>query len=476
MKYIFETLLFISSFVLSAEQVNAHMTPKSAGKTVDESYIRKQMPGKQTLYGKKQDAFTVLKIRADKNSSGGEKKTANHHDIEHSEFYTLETVNGEPITNVDVSNATKLVFFYSGKSYDKGIAKMMAPTVIESLEDDKLREQCARIFNFNVSKAEIDGEIERLAKMNGMSPADLENKFASAGISSKNLRKSIRSKLIFQIMAQSFAEDDKISNAEIEEIRREQQDLLNSNRYLIIEIFRNQREGAEKVLQLARKGFDFGALAENFSQAIKSGRRGVPRWVKASAIEPEVFEQLHKMKPGDISPLITTKSGYKIVALIDSAAPGKSASGNSNFRILKASVEYHGKLFTKADIKKAETLIEKILKAENNAEFQEICKDNKIKYKEIAMEKPNSHYRELITRSKKSGRPEALESPYEEGMVNIVMFLNEEAGPAKMPTREELKEMASEKKMEDIFTRNFKKIRAMAHIEKNQENIRKITQ
>ena len=459
-------------------QSSARMTPKSVCNSVDESYIYKKNKSIQKgLSVKGFSALAAIKTatKIDENESTN-KKAIKKQGIENSEVFTVETVSGEPITNLDVINATKLVFFYSGKKYDKGIAKMMVPAVIESLEDDKLREQCAKAFGLRVSKDEIDKEIARLAEMNGISVQELKKQFEGSGISEETLRKSIESRIIFQMMAQSLADDDKISNKELEVVKREQQALLNSERYFVIEIFRYQKESATKILQWAHEGFDFSALAENFSQAIKAGQRGTPRWIRAKAIEQEVLSQLKKMKPGELSDVIKTKSGYKIIALIDAAEPGKAGRSDSSYRIIQTSIPYRGKLFTQSDSKKAKEVIGQLMKTENKTDFKRICETNKLKCEEIDMQRPSAYYRELINQSKDSKKPAAMQSPEQEGIVIIVLFLEEKTEKAKLPSPEKLKQIASEQKTDDMYTRSFKKIKSMVHVEKNLANIKRLAQ
>ncbi len=466
-KFLFFLLLWASH--ISGQ---ARMKPSTVGNAPDESVIYNSKRTPKSFADKGHDALSFLKL-GDKNNH---KKSTSDTEIGMNEVFTLETVNGDPITNVDVMNATKLIFFFSGKAYDKDTAKMIIPAVIESLEDDKLREQCAKLFGMQVTDKDVEKEVLRLASMNNISVPELEKRIASSGIRIKTFRQHIRAKLIFQLIAQYLADNDRVTTNEIETAKKEQQALIASKRYLISEIFRYELASAEKIRQLALKGFDFQTLAENFSQTIKAGKRGTPKWCKTSSLEPEVSVKLSKMKAGTISEVIKTKSGYKIICLIDTAEANKVARSEATYKFLKTSITYRSTLFTQKDVKDIEAMLGEISKQETVGNFKKYCLIKNIKLDTETITRPHPYYMELILSSKETGKPVIAQSIEEPDKLNVVMYLSEEIENAKLPDAKVLKTYISEKKMDEAFTRNFKKLKTMAHITKHSENIKRVTQ
>lgn len=448
------------------------MKPNTIGNAPDESFVYSPRKEPKTLADKGHDAISFLKL-SDKNKI---KKCADSTGIGASEVFTLETVNGDPITNVDVMNATKLIFFFSGREYDSDTARMMMPAVIDSLEDDKLREQCAKLFGIRVTDKEVEKEVSRLASLNNISTSELEKRILGYGISVKTFRQNIKSRLVFQLIAQYLADTDRVTKAELETAKNEQHDLIASKRYLISEIFRYERNSAEKIRQLAIKGFDFQALAENFSQAIRAGKRGTPKWCKLASLEPEISAQARQMKIGTISEVVKTKSGYKIICLIDTAEAGKSATSEATYKFLKASIVYRSNLFTQKDVKDIEKKLSEIARMETAGNLKRYCLLNDIKLDTETMSHPHPYYMEMIFRSKESGKPAIAQSLTDPEKLDIVMYLSEVVGTAKLPEAKELKAYVSEKKMDEAFTRNFKKLKTMAHISRYGENIKRAMQ
>ncbi len=467
----FKCLFFLFLCTIYAD-AQTRMKPNTVGNTLDESFVYKAQKAPKSLADKSRDAISFLKL-SDKNNR---KLGSGRSGIGTSEAFTLETVNGDPITNIDVMNATKLIFFLSGREYDKDIAKMMAPAVIESLEDDKLRTQCARLFGIRVTDKDVEKEVLRLASMNNISVSELEKRVLSYGISVKTFRRNIKSRLVFQIIAQYLADNDRVTPDEVETAKKERQALMASKRYLISEIFRYNRSSLEKIRTLALKGFDFQTLAENFSQVIKVGKRGAPKWYKATSLEPEVVAKLQSMKTGAISDIINTKSGHKVVCLIDVAEAGKAASSEATYKILRATVAYRSNLFTKKDVEKIEVMLDAISHIETAGNLKRYCLVNDIKLEEEAMSRPHPYYMEMILKSKESGKPVISQSIDDPNNLNIIMYLKEDIQRAQLPDEKELKESVSEKKMDDAFTKNFKNLKRMAHIQKQLDNINRVTQ
>ena len=312
--------------------------------------------------------------------------------------------------------------------------------------------------------------------MNNTSVPELEKRVLSYGISLKTFRRNIKSRLVFQLISQYLADNDRVTSAELETAKKERQALVASKRYLISEIFRYDRSSLEKIRTLALKGFDFQTLAENFSQTIKVGKRGAPKWYKITTLEPEVAARLKSMKTGTISDIIKTKRGYKVICLIDTAESGKVASSEATYKVLKATVVYRSNLFTKKDIEKIEGTLNAISQIETAGNLKKICLVNDIKLEEETMSRPHPYYMEMIIKSKESGKPVIAQSMDDPNNLNIVMYLNENIQIAQIPDEKTLKEYVSEKKMDEAFTRNFKNLKRMAHIQKQIDNIRRVTQ
>lgn len=465
MNFILKGFSFIAVFLFYSD-VAFCIDPDSIGKSVDETVSYKIRKSPTTISDRSYDVFTALK-RISKNKNHTK---INALKLSSKEVFTLRTVNGEDITNVDVLNVIKLMFLFSGKEYDAAIAKLMVPAVLEALEDDRLRQQCAAMFRIPITDRDIEKKVSDIAQDNGSSVEELSKSLNAAGISMNTFKKHIKSKMIFQMITEYFAEKKDISADELSETKSEEISKLNSERYCIAEIFRYTEDGAKQILDLIKKGFNFQVLEQNFSQNAYFGKNEFAKWVRVDSLEPEVVSVVKHLHPGECSEVIKTKAGYKIVLLIDKAKPGKLGTSDAKYKILQTSIKYKDKLFTQRDIEKSEENIKHLLEISRPDDFKSFCKENNIKCEEKEINSPDPYYTELIGRSRSSGKAAALQSQEDENYVNAVILLSEETPVAKLPTDKELKEIATEKKLTKEFMRNFKKIKYSAHIDKSLEN------
>ena len=466
------SILFLCSACLgaNAHNISASNNLKCSGNPV-ESFVYKQKKPPKSLSDKDRSALFFLRL---KDKAHIAKKTSQQQNVVVPEVFILETVNGEPITNVDVINIAKLIFFFSGKPYDNNTAKMMFPAIIASLEDDVLRKHCAKLFEIKVSKEDIDDEIEKFAQVNGIDEKELEKRFASSGLSLNVLRKHIKSQLIFQMVSQSMVDEEEVNKSDLDAATKAQKDLIANKRYFIAEIFRHDKETAEKIRSLAAQGFDFQALAENLSQTVQAGQRGAPKWYKMSNLEPEVASYVAKMQIGELSDVIKTKSGYKVVYLVDVAEAGKAARSETTYKFLKAEVTYKGKLYTEKDMQQIGMALRQIAEISDIKQLKECCSKHNIELREERLKQPNQYYANMIQASKESGKPTVVQSVEDKTKVTIIMFEGEETESAKIPSASELRTLILAKNMDEAFAKNFKKLKSKVHISKNAPNIHRM--
>ncbi len=471
MNFSIKYFLFVFGFLFFFNSFSFAFNPSLIGRSVDETLVYKSKKQPKTISDRSYDVFAALKRINQKNKHNG---NTNQIDFDNKEVFTLRTVNGEDITNIDVLNVIKLMFLFSGKKYDPSIARLMVPTVLDSLEDDKLRRQCANLFGIVITEKDIDNKVLDVAQSNGYTVSDLVEKFKAAGISMQSFKEHIKSKMIFQLIAQSFAERKDVLKEELEEIKSEEINKINSERYCVAEIFRYTEDSIKQIFDLIKSGFNFQILAENFSQNICSLDRNFMKWNRIDSFEPEVLKAIKSLNPGECSGIIKTKAGYKIILLIDKAKAGKRGTLYSKYKILQAKLKYRGKLFTEQDIKNADDLLQNILTISNPNVFKTFCKNHDIKFEEKELDSPNAYYMELISRSRSSGKAAALQSLDDEDYVNVVILISEISPNATLPTNKELIKIATESKLEKEFSRNFKKVKFSAHIDKSHEDIERI--
>lgn len=491
MKLRFASLLVICSSFSCAENVNID----SIGKTVDESSLYgKDNPNNQSSAQKGIDALSALKNiddckskktgkkitpkekKSEKGKDSADKKTNKKQKVTEfsKDFFVVAKANSEVITNVDIINAIKFVFFSSGKKYNKQDAKLMEDAIINAMIDDKLQQQYAKMYSIKVSDAEVDAKIADIAKSNGITVDELGEKFEELGISMDMFKKNMKSRMLLQFIIQIVGETGKVTDQELKEAKAKSENDIKEKRYHLCEIFfrvddkndaQKIKENAEAVLKLLKDGFSFQVMAETLSQGTYSKTVGDLGWIREQSIEKPVLDIVKNLKFRQFSEVIETRTGYKIVYVLDKAEPGKQGQENASYKVISSKLKYKGGIVTQKDTQRVNEIVGSIVEADSSSKFKEICKQNKLEVTDNEIVSPDDYQMEMIKQSKESGKPVIMQSTDDEDSVNILFLVSEEIPNATIPEDKALFEKISAEKIQKEFARNFKKMKATAHTE-----------
>jgi len=119
-------------------------------------------------------------------------------------------VNGEPITEVDIQQRTRL----SELSTQKKPSRQEA---LDDLIDDKLKVQLSKRYIAEVPKREIENAYANMARRVGMSPAQFDKTTAASGVSAEALKARIHADYVWgQIVRGKFQGSLQVGEKEIE--------------------------------------------------------------------------------------------------------------------------------------------------------------------------------------------------------------------------------------------------------------------
>ena len=123
------------------------------------------------------------------------------------------------------------------------------------------------------------------------------------------------------------------------------------------EVKNKVKERAEKVLEKARKGEDFAALAEGYSEGPSKSQGGDLGYFKTGQMEPPFEEAAFALKKGEISDLVQTRFGYHIILVEDIKEAGMTPLEQVREDILAALT---GNLTTELAHEKGLTLLDQM--------------------------------------------------------------------------------------------------------------------
>jgi peptidyl-prolyl cis-trans isomerase SurA len=203
--------------------------------------------------------------------------------------------------------------------------------LLERLITERAIAQYAKETGVRIDDAQVERTIQRIAQDNKMSPDEFRRAVEKEGIPYAKYREEVRNEMMLQRLRDREV-DSKIvvSDAEVDNFLASMSAQSGGDsEYRVAHIlvllpeqaspdqidFRRRR--AQEALQQIKSGGDFAQVAASFSDAPDALKGGDLGW-RAPARLPTVFvETVRTMKPGDISGVLRSPSGFHIVKLLD---------------------------------------------------------------------------------------------------------------------------------------------------------------
>jgi peptidyl-prolyl cis-trans isomerase SurA len=296
-------------------------------------------------------------------------------------------VNDEAITLHDIDEAKRIVLQQmKQQNVQPPPSDVMDKQVLERLITDRALLQFAKESGLRVDDTQIERTIQRIAQENKISIEELKKALAAEKLSFAKYRDDIRSELIMQRLREREVDSRiTVSEAEVDlYMATLKTQNAGDSEYELAHILvlvpeqassdqiEAKRKRADEALKAVKAGGDFAQVAAGFSDANDALRGGNLGW-RAGARLPTVFaEQVRTMKPGDISPVLRSASGFHIVKLINKRGRNEgTVVDQSHARHILVRVN---ELVSEADAKvKIDRVRDRI---ESGAKFEDVAKLN----------------------------------------------------------------------------------------------------
>ena len=236
-------------------------------------------------------------------------------------------VNDDVISMKDFRERLQMVTVMSRLPRTPEVQRRLAPEVLRTLIDEKLKLQEAGRLSLAVTDDEFNRAMATLESRNNMAPGTMEQVLADQGIPYASLAQQVRATLAWnKVVNQRIWPTIRISGEEIQEALTRMRENLGQPSYLVSEIFigidtpdqeDSVRAFAERLVQQIGEGTDFAELARQFSHAATAAVGGDAGWIQLGDSEPEIDKALGGMKPGQLLGPIRTIRGYHILLLRD---------------------------------------------------------------------------------------------------------------------------------------------------------------
>lgn len=246
--------------------------------------------------------------------------------------FIVAIVNDDIITRHELDTEIKRVFRQlSQQGTNIPDSASLGKQVLNRLILQRIQLQTAKLVHIQVTDETLNRAIENIAKQNKIVIDDFPQALKQDGIDYSAFRERIRVELIIgrlqqrQVRNRVSVTEQEIKNfLDNQRVQGESSDEYKLGHILVVlpeaasaEDIQKARKEGQAILQQLSEGADFSQLAITNSagqQALSGGDLG---WRKVAQLPIIFANNVLTMKPGDVSPLIRSPSGFHIIKLMD---------------------------------------------------------------------------------------------------------------------------------------------------------------
>ncbi|RLI53872.1 MAG: hypothetical protein DRP09_14640 [Candidatus Thorarchaeota archaeon] len=208
--------------------------------------------------------------------------------------------------------------------------------ILNSMIDEKISRDKIKELKIRVTEAEVNNAVKKIEQNNRITHEELLEALKKEGLNYKSYRENIknqieRMRLInYEVKSKIIIREESI----LEYYNQHKDEFETEEKVRLAAIFLMQKDSSDqaerrslerkgkKILSRLKDGEVFGELARQFSQGPGAKEGGDLGYFKTSQLDPQLTKIVKDLSPGDVSGLITTPGGIKIIKLLEKQLKG----------------------------------------------------------------------------------------------------------------------------------------------------------
>jgi len=249
--------------------------------------------------------------------------------------YIVAVVNSEPITNNEVKNLKLRLEKQLQPGTAAPSAQVLTQQALDQLINEKAQLQQARDNGIRIDDTEVDQTELNIARQNQVSKEELYKRIVSEGLSVSAFREQLRTQLMVSRLRERDVDNRaRISDTDVEQFIQSQQagkpvvsspvDINLAMILIAVPENSSEQEAAElkikaqQIVQRAKRGESFAALAQAFSQALDKGANGGEMGLRSADRYPTLFiDSTQNLNKGEVSEPVRSGAGFHILKVLD---------------------------------------------------------------------------------------------------------------------------------------------------------------
>jgi len=213
---------------------------------------------------------------------------------------------------------------------------VMRQQVLDRLVLEEIQAQRADRAGIKVSDEQVNAAMDDIAKRQGITLEQLPAKLAADGVDYAEYRIELRREIARQILrSRDVVQRITVTPRELQQyVEHEKKTASAANEYnvshILIAVAQDANPAqlaaaakrAQEVVDRARNGEDFGRLAITYSASETALDGGALGWRKGTELPTFLADVIARLKPGEVSDVMQTPSGFHIVRLNETRAAG----------------------------------------------------------------------------------------------------------------------------------------------------------
>ncbi|WP_245600283.1 peptidylprolyl isomerase [Sphingomonas jaspsi] len=236
-------------------------------------------------------------------------------------------VNNEVITQTDVDQRLALIAISNGGEIPANEIDALRQQVLANLIDETLQIQAAKAEEIEISDADIDRTVQRVAGNVKQTPQEMADFLKARGSSIRSIRRQIMGETAWRrLQSKKIESGVNVGEEEVKSIIDKLNASKGSTEYRVGEIFlssttaneQTAQQNAARIFQALQQGGSFVGYARQYSEASTAAVGGDLGWVRPEQLPQELASAIVTMQPGQLTPPIKVPGGYSIIAVQDS--------------------------------------------------------------------------------------------------------------------------------------------------------------
>jgi peptidyl-prolyl cis-trans isomerase SurA len=236
-------------------------------------------------------------------------------------------VNDDAITDFELRQRITFAVRSSGMQETPDLQHRLAPQILRQMVDERLQIQHSKGLGVKPSETEVNQRVSEIERSAGMQPGQFKQFLQSIGVAYEVATQQIEAQLAWaKIVRRRVRPQVDVSDAEIEDAMSRIRTNVGKTESRVAEIFipidkveqaDEAKRSADRVIDQLRRGANFPALAQQFSQGATAQQGGDLGWVLPGSLDPALDATMEKLPLRQASEAIRTPAGYHILYVVD---------------------------------------------------------------------------------------------------------------------------------------------------------------